>query len=326
MQQRAVGQQGLRVGAIGLGCMGMTHGYGGGEEAESIATIHRAIDRGVTMLDTAEIYGPHTNEALVGRAIRDRRHEVVLATKFGFRVENGGARQGLDGTPGNAKRAAEGSLQRLQTDVIDLYYLHRKDPTVPIEDTVGAMADLVAEGKVRYLGLSEVNGETLRRAHAVHPITALQSEYSVWERELESSIMPAARALGIGIVPFSPLGRGFLAGAIDGASGLPSADFRHQIPRLDSEHAPKNARIVAALKEIGDRNHVTSAQVALAWVLAQGSDVVPIPGTTRRKHLDQNLDAAELRLTDQDLAALAGLADLVSGARYTAQAAAIVER
>jgi aryl-alcohol dehydrogenase-like predicted oxidoreductase len=326
MEQRALGKQGLRVGAIGLGCMGMSHGYGGGEEAESIATIHRAIDRGVTMLDTAEMYGPHTNEELVGRAIRGRREGLVVATKFGYRIGTAGTRMGLDGTPENTKRAAEGSLKRLQVDVIDLYYLHRKDPAVPIEDTVGAMGELVAAGKVRYLGLSEVNGETMRRAHAVHPITALQSEYSVWERDLEPSILPAARALGIGLVPFSPLGRGFLAGAIAGASDLPASDFRHNIPRLDRENAPKNARIVAALSAIAERHRVTPAQVALAWVLAQGADIVPIPGTTRRQHLDQNLDAAELRLSDQDLASLGGLAALVSGDRYTAQMAGVVER
>jgi aryl-alcohol dehydrogenase-like predicted oxidoreductase len=326
MERRALGRQGLRVGAIGLGCMSMSHGYGGGDEAESVATIHRAIDRGVTMLDTAEMYGPYINEELVGRAIRGRRAAVTVATKFGYRIGGPGARAGFDGTPENTKRAAEGSLQRLQIDVIDLYYLHRKDPAVPIEDTVGAMAELIAAGTVRYLGLSEVNGDTLRRAHAVHPITALQSEYSVWERGIEDAIIPAARALGIGIVPFSPLGRGFLAGSIAGANELPAADFRHQIPRLDSENAPKNAPIVAAVRDIAERHRVTPAQVALAWVLAQGTDIVPIPGTTRRSHLDQNLDAADLRLSDQDLVVLGGLAALVAGNRYTAQLAGTVER
>jgi aryl-alcohol dehydrogenase-like predicted oxidoreductase len=326
MEQRALGRQGLRVGAIGLGCMGMSHGYGGGEEGESIATIHRALDRGVTMLDTAEMYGPFTNEELVGRAIRGRRHEVVLATKFGFRIGEGGNRLGLDGSPENVRHAVEGSLRRLQVEVIDLYYLHRKDPSVPIEDTVGAMAELVAAGKVRYLGLSEVNAETLRRANAVHPIAALQSEYSVWERGIEEDILPAARALGVGLVPFSPLGRGFLAGAIAGASELPASDFRHHIPRLDRDNAPKNARIVAALRDIAARHRVTPAQIALAWVLAQGSDIVPIPGTRLRTHLDQNLDAAELRLTEHDLSSIGGLAALVSGDRYTAQMAGTVER
>jgi aryl-alcohol dehydrogenase-like predicted oxidoreductase len=326
MEQRALGTQGLRVGAIGLGCMGMSHGYGGGEEAESIATIHRAIDRGVSMLDTAEMYGPHTNEELVGRAIRGRREAVMVATKFGYQIDPAGNRLGLNGTPQNAKRAAEGSLRRLQTDVIDLYYLHRKDPSVPIEETVGAMAELVAEGKVRYLGLSEVNGETMGRAHAVHPISALQSEYSVWERGIEPTVLPAARALGIGVVPFSPLGRGFLAGSITGAGELPATDFRHHIPRLNSENAPRNARIVGALKAIGDRQSVTPSQVALAWVLSQGADIVPIPGTTRRAHLDQNLNAAALTLTDHELSLLNGLAALVSGDRYTAQMASTVER
>ncbi len=325
MEQRSLGTQGLRVGAIGLGCMGMTHGYGGGEETESIATIHRAIDRGVAMLDTAEMYGPHTNEELVGRAIRGRREAVIVATKFGYQIDPAGKRLGLDGTPENAKRAAEGSLRRLQVDVIDLYYLHRKDPTVPIEETVGAMAELVTEGKVRYLGLSEVNGETMRRAHTVHPISALQSEFSVWERRIEETILPAARVLGIGFVPFSPLGRGFLAGSITGAGELPTTDFRHHIPRLNTENAPKNARIVAALKVIGDRHGVALSQVALAWVLARGADIVPIPGTTRRTHLDQNLDAADLRLTDQELSSLNGLAALVSGERYTPQMASTVE-
>ncbi len=326
MEQRALGKRGLRVGAIGLGCMGMSHGYGSGEEGESIATIHRAIDRGVTMLDTAEMYGPYTNEELVGRAIQGRRQEVVLATKFGFRIGASGTRSGLDGSPANVRHAVEGSLRRLQVDVIDLYYLHRKDPAVPIEDTVGAMAELVTAGKVRYLGLSEVNAETLERANAVHPIAALQSEYSVWERGIEEKILPAARALGVGLVPFSPLGRGFLAGAIAGASELPASDFRHHIPRLDSENAPKNARIVAALRDIAGRHRVTPAQVALAWVLAQGNDVVPIPGTRLRTHLDQNLDAAELHLTEQDLSSLGGLAAMVAGDRYTAQLAGTVER
>jgi aryl-alcohol dehydrogenase-like predicted oxidoreductase len=326
MEQRAIGTQGLRVGAIGLGCMGMTHGYGGGEENESVATIHRAIDGGVTMLDTAEMYGPYTNEELVGRAVRGRRDRVVIATKFGYQIDSAGNRLGLNGTPENAKRAAEGSLRRLQVDAIDLYYLHRKDPDVPIEETVGAMARLVTEGKVRYLGLSEVNGETMRRAHRVHPISALQSEYSVWERGVESAILPDARALGIGFVPFSPLGRGFLAGSIAGASGLPTTDFRHNIPRLNSENAPKNARIVAALREIGGRHGLMPAQIALAWVLSQGTDIVPIPGTTRRAHLDQNLAAAELRLTEQERASLDGLAALVSGDRYTPHMASTVER
>ena len=326
MEQRSLGTQGLHVGAIGLGCMGMTHGYGGGVETESIATIHRAIDRGVTMLDTAEMYGPYTNEELLGRAIRGRRDQVVIATKFGYQIDSAGSRLGLNGTPENAKRAAEGSLRRLKIDVIDLYYLHRKDSAVPIEETVGAMAALVTEGKVRYLGLSEVNGETMRRAQAVHPISALQSEYSVWERGIEAAILPAARALGIGFVPFSPLGRGFLAGSIAGANELPATDFRHHIPRLNSEHAPKNAGIVGALKEIAARHQVTPAQIALAWVLSQGPDIIPIPGTTRLTHLDQNLDAADIRLTNAELTTLGGLAALVSGARYTPQMAATVER
>jgi len=327
LSQRLLGRNGPRVGSVGLGCMGMSHGYGPADEAESIATLHRAIDRGVTLLDTAEAYGPHKNEELVGRAIRGRRDEVVLATKFGFRIgASTFARQSLDGTPENAKRAAEGSLKRLDVDVIDLYYLHRKDPAVPIEETVGAMAELVTAGKVRHLGLSEVNAETLRRASAVHPIAALQSEYSVWERGIEESIIPAARALGIAIVPFSPLGRGFLAGSIDGAKGLPAGDFRHNVPRLDDENAPRNAAIVAALREIGERRGATAAQVALAWVLHRGPDIIPIPGTTRRKHLDQNIDAADIKLTAEEMALIDGLAARVAGDRYTAEVARTVER
>jgi aryl-alcohol dehydrogenase-like predicted oxidoreductase len=291
-----------------------------------IATIHRALDCGVTMLDTAEVYGPFTNEELVGRAIRGRREGLTIATKIGFDIKGEGTRPGLNGRPEHVKEAVRGSLARLGIDTIDLLYLHRKDPAVAIEDTVGAMADLVAAGTVRYLGLSEVGGETLRRACAVHPIAALQSEYSVWERGIEEAVLPAARALGVGLVPFSPLGRGFLAGAFTGATGLPAGDFRHQIPRLDSEHAPKNAAIVDVVRTIAARHDATPAQVALAWVLAQGDDVVPIPGTTRRKHLDQNLEAARLRLTEQDLASLDRLASMVAGDRYTPQLAQTVER
>jgi aryl-alcohol dehydrogenase-like predicted oxidoreductase len=313
MGKRKLGTSGLAVGPLGLGCMGMTHGYIKPEEIdepEAIATIHRALDRGVTLLDTAEAYGPFSNEILVGKAIRGRREQVVLATKFGIR---GGA----NGTPENARAVAEASLQRLGIDCIDLYYLHRKDPAVAIEDTVGAMSRLVEEGKVRFLGLSEVGPETLRRAHAVHPIAALQSEYSLFERGLEAAILPVLRELGIGLVPFSPLGRGFLAGAFHTAAELPAADFRQNIPRLQAANAAANARMLAVVTTVAGRHGATPAQVALAWVLAQGADVVPIPGTRQRSRLDENLDALELVLTAADLADLEPLAGLVNGERYT---------
>ena len=313
---------GLEVGAIGLGCMGMTHGYVRPEEideAEAIATIHRALDAGVTLLDTAEVYGPFTNEVLVGKAIRGRRGQVVLATKFGI---HGGA----DGSPANARRAAEASLGRLGVEVIDLFYLHRRDPKVPIEESVGGMRRLVEDGLVRFLGLSEVGPETLRRACAVHPIAALQSEYSVFERGVEARILPACRALGVGFVPFSPLGRGFLAGALPDAGGLQAADFRHKVPRLAGENARANLALVEVVRAVAARHRATPAQVAIAWVLAQGPDVVPIPGTRRRARLDENLGAAALRLTPEDLAALEPLASRVVGDRYSPEMMAQVER
>ena len=322
MEQRSLGTQGLAVGAIGLGCMGMSDDYGRPEdrdENEAIATIHRALDRGVTLLDTAEAYGPYTNEELIGRAIRGRRGQVVLATKFGLA-------NGVDGSPANAKRVAEASLRRLGTDVIDIYYLHRKDPQVPIEESVGAMKELVEAGKVRYLGLSEVGPETLRRAHRVHPISALQSEYSLWERGVEKDILPVLRELGIGLVPFSPLGRGYLTGAFKNIQELPEGDWRSNIPRFNEEHAAVNAKIVEVVKQVAAQHQGTPAQVALAWVLAQGGDIVPIPGTKRRKYLDENLDAERLTLTEVDRLALDGLAALVSGDRYLPWMMKLVER
>ncbi|MDR3670771.1 MAG: aldo/keto reductase [Holophaga sp.] len=322
MEMRRLGSGGLEVSAMGLGCMGMTHGYIRPEdinEAEAIATIHRALDRGLTLLDTAEAYGPFTNEVLVGKAIRGRRRQVVLATKFGLRG-------GINGTPENAKRVAEESLKRLQVDVIDLYYLHRKDPKVPIEDSVGAMKDLVTAGKVRFLGLSEVGPETLRRAQKVHPIAALQSEYSLFERGVEETILPTLRELGIGFVPFSPLGRGFLAGAFKSAAELPASDFRQNMPRFRDANADANVRILDVIQAVAARHQATPAQVALAWVLAQGQDVVPIPGTRRRTTLDQNLDALDLRLTPADLAELDQLAAQVAGDRYFPKEASTVER
>jgi aryl-alcohol dehydrogenase-like predicted oxidoreductase len=325
MEKRKIGSQGLVTSAIGLGCMGMTHAYGTGDEVESIATIHRALDCGVTMLDTAEVYGPYTNEELVGKAIRGRRDNVVLATKFGFVLGSG--LRGLDGSPANAKRALEGSLQRLGVDFIDLYYLHRKDPAFPIEETVGAMKDLVEAGKVRFLGLSEVGAETIRKAHKVHPISAVQSEYSLWERGIEESILPAMRELGIGLVPFSPLGRGYLTGAFQSTSAFVEGDFRRSLPRFDDEHLAANQRLVDAVKEVAARHTgATPARVALAWVLTAAPDAVPIPGTKRRSYLDDNLGAANLKLTAEDMAGLNRLASMALGDRYPPAMAKTAER
>jgi aryl-alcohol dehydrogenase-like predicted oxidoreductase len=304
--------------------MGMTHAYGTGDETESIATIHRAIDCGVTLLDTAEVYGPHTNEVLVGKAIRGRRHEVVLATKFGFVIGTGVTQ--LDGSPANAKRAVEGSLERLGVDTIDLYYLHRKDPKAPIEETVGAMKQLVEAGKVRYLGLSEVGAETIRRAHKVHPISAVQSEYSLWERGIEESVLPAMRELGIGLVPFSPLGRGYLTGAVQSTSNFVEGDFRRSLPRFDDAHMAANRKLVDIVRNVATRRGATPAQVALAWVLTEAPDAIPIPGTKRRTYLDDNLGAANLRLTAEDMAELSGLASMAVGDRYPPAMAKIAER
>ncbi len=322
MERRRLGTQGLRVSALGLGCMGMTFAYGAADEAEAIATIHRALDLGVDFLDTAEIYGPYTNERLVGRALRGRRDGVVIATKFGFRV--GGASRGVDGTAANAKRVAEESLARLGIDAIDLYYQHRRDPAVPIEETVGAMKELVEAGKVRYLGLSEVSAATLRRANAVHPISALQSEYSLWERRVEKHILPAARALGIGLVPYSPLGRGFLTGAVK-VDSLEENDFRRSNPRFSKENARANERIVEAVRGVAAQCGATAAQVALAWVLSRGDDVVPIPGTKRVRYLEENVGALDLRLTDEQLAVLDGLHEQTAGERYAPEMMKLVE-
>lgn len=314
MEQRKLGTQGLTVSALGLGCMGMTTGYGTADEAEAIATIHRALELGVNFFDTAEVYGPYTNEELVGRALRGRRSGVVIATKFGFRFSNG--IRGVDGTPQNVKRVANESLARLGIDVIDLYYQHRRDPSVPVEETIGAMKELVDEGKVRFLGLSEVSAHTLRRAHAVHPISALQSEYSLWERGVEEKILPAARELGVGLVPYSPLGRGFLTGAVN-VHALGENDFRRSNPRFSKESAGINQRIVELVREVANECAATPAQVALAWVLSRGSDVVPIPGTKRVRYLEENAGALDLRLTEQQLARLDGIAAQTAGERYT---------
>ena len=324
MEQRKIGNYGLTAGAIGLGCMGMTHAYGSGDETESIATIHRALDGGVTLLDTAEVYGPHNNEELVGKAIRGRRDQVVLATKFGFVIGAGTSQ--LDGSPANCHRAAEGSLKRLGVDVIDLYYLHRKDPKVPIEETVGAMKQLVEACKVRYIGLSEVGAETIRRAHQVHPISAVQSEYSLWERGIEDSILPAMRELGVGLVPFSPLGRGYLTGALESRDAFGEKDFRRALPRFEEGNMAANQMLVNIVKAVAKRHGATPAQVALAWILVQQPDAVPIPGTKRRTYLDDNLGAVNVHLGAEDMAELDGLAAMAVGDRYPPAMAKVAER
>jgi aryl-alcohol dehydrogenase-like predicted oxidoreductase len=294
---RHLGTSGLTVSGLGLGCMGMSEFYGPRDDEESVATIHRALDLGVTFLDTADIYGPHTNEQLVGRAIATRRDDVVLATKFGIvRDPDDPVARGMNGTPEYVRASCDASLQRLGVDHIDLYYQHRADPNVPIEETVGAMAELVAAGKVRYLGLSEAAADTVRRAHAVHPIAALQSEWSLWSRDIEGEIIQTCRELGIGIVPYSPLGRGFLTGAISSPDDFDSDDVRRRYPRFQGEAFAENLRLVDAVRSIADRLGRTPGQIALAWVLAQGPDVVPIPGTRRRRHLEENLAALDVEL------------------------------
>jgi aryl-alcohol dehydrogenase-like predicted oxidoreductase len=324
MNERPLGTAGLRVSALGLGCMGISAAYGTPDPEQGIATIHRALELGITFFDTAEVYGPYTNEELLGRALHGRSERVAVATKFGFKIEDGGPR-GLDGSPRNVARAAEASLRRLNRDVIDLFYQHRRDPDVPIEETVGAMAELVAQGKVRYLGLSEVGPETLRRAHAVHPISALQSEYSLWERGIEERILPLLRELGIGLVPFSPLGRGFLTGALDVAS-LGEKDFRRNNPRFSAENARRNAALVDRVRAVAERHRATPAQIALAWVLDRGDDVVPIPGTKRVAYLEQNAASVDIVLTDDDRRDLDTIAGQTSGDRYVAEQMRQVER
>lgn len=328
LPQRKLGTQGLKVSALGLGCMGMSEFYGGRDDAESIATIHRSLDLGCTFLDTADMYGSGKNEELVGRAIKDRRDQVVLATKFGNVRGPNGEFLGVKGTPEYVKQACDASLKRLGTDVIDLYYQHRVDKTVPIEDTVGAMADLVRAGKVRYLGLSEASPRTIRRAHKVHPISALQTEYSLWTRDPEDEILPTVRELGIGFVPYSPLGRGFLAGQFKTFDDLAADDFRRQSPRFQGENFQKNLDLVARIQEIAREKHCTASQLALAWVLAQGEDLVPIPGTKRRKYLEENLAAIDIKLTQADLARIdeAAPKGVAAGERYPERAMMAVDK
>ena len=331
---RTLGTQGLPVSALGLGLMGMTQAYGTAEERderESIATIHRAIELGCTFLDTAEAYGPFKNEELLARALKELkggRDLVVIATKFGFRFDKTGAMTGVDSRPEHIREAVEGSLRRLETDRIDLLYQHRVDPAVPIEDVVGTMADLVREGKVRFLGLSEAGEKTIRRAHAVHPISTLQSEYSLWERNLEPRIIPLLRELGIGLVPFAPLGRGFLTGAVKRAEEYPEGDFRRGDPRYQGENFDANVRAASAVRDLATRKGVKPGQIALAWLLHKGPDIVPIPGTKRRKYLEENDAAAEVRLTRDEMATLdAALApEKVSGPRYGEKLMAQLDR
>ncbi len=321
MERRKLGTEGLEVSALGLGCMGMSAFYGETDEAESIATIHRALELGIDFLDTAQMYGPLTNEELLGRAVTDRRDDYVVATKFNYRMDD--AVPGdistvgpQDGSPEHVRSSIEGSLKRLGTDHVDLFYQHRIDPKVPIEETVGALAELVEEGKVRYIGLSEAAPETIRRAHATHPVTAVQTEYSLWTRELEAEILPTLRELGIGLVAYSPLGRGFLSGRFTSADDLDENDWRRTNPRFSDENNEHNRAVAETVEKLATEKDCTPAQLALAWVLAQGDDIVPIPGTKRRSYLEQNAAALEVELTDADLARIDAEIPQAAGERY----------
>lgn len=328
LKKRKLGTQGLEVSALGLGCMSMSWAYGTPNDEESIATIHRALDLGVTFFDTAEAYGPYKNEELLGRALKGKRERAVIATKFGFHIENG-RMAGADSRPEHIREVAEASLRRLGTDRIDLFYQHRVDPRVPIEDVAGVMSDLVREGKVRYLGLSEAGPKTIRRAHAIHPISALQSEYSLWEKNLEAEVIPVLRELGIGLVPFAPLGRGFLTGIAKRAEEYPEGDFRRtNDPRLQGENFDRNMAAAATVREFAKRKAATPAQIALAWLLHNGNDIVPIPGTKRRSYLEENVAAASIQLTPAEVKELGEAlpASKVSGPRYTPANLALLDQ
>ncbi len=327
LPKRKLGKQGLEVSALGLGCMGMSQSYGVPDDTESIATIHRSLDLGLDFFDTAEVYGPFRNEELVGRALQGRRERAIIATKFGFRIEDGKI-MGTDSRPGHIREVVEASLRRLQTDYIDLLYQHRVDPNVPMEDVAGAVAGLVREGKVRYFGLSEAGEKNIRRAHATHPVSALQSEYSLWERNLEPAIIPVLRELGIGLVPFSPLGRGFLTGAVRRAEEYPEGDFRRNDPRFQGANFDANMRAASLVQKIAERKGLQPGQIALAWLLHKGGDIVPIPGTKRRSYLEQNIAAASVKLEAEEMAQLdqALAPDVVSGPRYNERMMSMVDR